>query len=965
MQFIKSFFILVIFGFFTSATLAQLDPVQYQGPSPGSVASGVLQTTDNFSRSSGNPDLDKIIQPIEVEDPVYETELMNWDESLLPEYVYVEDPNATKNPTANPESSILLRSFPSIQATGWIPPDPHLAVGPNHIIVTVNSEFSIYDKDGNELKNINAGQWFAPVSSYERGDPQVLYDHYSNRWVIQYMEQNDAAQVAGNLIAVSDDDNPLGEWYIYRMDTKKHGIVNSSTWGDYPQMGYDDEAIYIVTRLFGFSGGFFGCKIRIINKSELYAGNGGQVTWEDIWSIRDPGSTGTIPDGIHPVNSYNPTEDGWFFWALRSGAALDYYIAYKITNPLTSPVLTGRRIPVQQYRSAPNANQLGGGTLIEVNGSHIKTSPVIRDGFLYGAHSVRNGTSAYVSARYFKFNLSTTLIDEVGELGATGYFYLYPTITVDLDHNIGVTFSRSADTEYIGAYYSSKLAGDPPGLQPSQPMAEGQGNYVVGSPRNRWGDYLGICIDPDNFYNIWMLSEYAANTNSWGTWISEIRMKPFTGVYAFTATPSIDFGNIEVGTTSDIITAILANYGDQDLVITDIPLSMGDFTLDDTGITFPITLLSFDSLSLPFTFSPTVPDSVEETFLVTSNDPAFTGFTLSGHGYVINPAGDKLMYASSGPQNGGNLSYVNIQTGVGTNIGPSLFTDISGLTISPLNDELLGVRSATSESQILRVNSLGGDAYLLHTLNLGNMVSIAFDTSGNLYGALETGDIYSIDLSNGTYQYVSTALIELTAITFEPTTNDLWATIQGGFGVDKDQIFKIDLLTGDTTFVGLTGFNTLTNGLAFDENGVLYGIMGSGPTVSDLFIIDINTGEGTIVGSVGLMALTDLAFAETGFIVSVDGNDDKTIPTEFVLSQNYPNPFNPSTSIEFSVPVNSNVTLTIYNLIGQVVTTLVNEDKPAGAYSVEFNATGFPSGVYFYKLEAGSFIETKKMILLK
>ena len=145
----------------------------------------------------------------------------------------------------------------------------------------------------------------------------------------------------------------------------------------------------------------------------------------------------------------------------------------------------------------------------------------------------------------------------------------------------------------------------------------------------------------------------------------------------------------------------------------------------------------------------------------------------------------------------------------------------------------------------------------------------------------------------------------------------------------------------------------------------MYGIKGSGPTVSDLFTINVNTGEGTIVGSVGLMALTDLAFAETGFIVSVDGSDDKTIPTDYTLFQNYPNPFNPSTAIEFSLPVNSNVTLTIYNLLGQVVTTLVNEDKPAGTYSVEFNATSLPSGIYFYKLEAGNFIQTKKMVLLK
>jgi hypothetical protein len=255
------------------------------------------------------------------------------------------------------------------------------------------------------------------------------------------------------------------------------------------------------------------------------------------------------------------------------------------------------------------------------------------------------------------------------------------------------------------------------------------------------------------------------------------------------------------------------------------------------------------------------------------------------------------------------------------------------------------------------------------------MVAIAFDTSGTLYGALETGEIYSIDLTDGTYEYVSTAQIELTAITFDPMTNDLWASIKGGFGVPKDQIFKIDLATGDTTLVGQTGFgNTPTNDLAFDENGVLYGIKGTGPQVSDLFTIDLNTAEGTIIGSVGLQALTGLAYAETG-ITSVEGSDDKSLPTKFVLSQNYPNPFNPSTSIEFSIPVNSNVTLTIYNLLGQVVTTLVNEEVSAGHYSIVWNGAddnGYQvsSGVYLYEMKTNgnngtAYSQIKKMVLLK
>ena len=102
-------------------------------------------------------------------------------------------------------------------------------------------------------------------------------------------------------------------------------------------------------------------------------------------------------------------------------------------------------------------------------------------------------------------------------------------------------------------------------------------------------------------------------------------------------------------------------------------------------------------------------------------------------------------------------------------------------------------------------------------------------------------------------------------------------------GVPKDQIFKIELATGDTTLVGQTGFNnTPTNALAFDENGVLYGIKGTGPQVSDLFTIDLNTAEGTDVGSTGLQALTGLAFAETGVVNDVkDDENDNTVPTDF------------------------------------------------------------------------------------
>ena len=92
---------------------------------------------------------------------------------------------------------------------------------------------------------------------------------------------------------------------------------------------------------------------------------------------------------------------------------------------------------------------------------------------------------------------------------------------------------------------------------------------------------------------------------------------------------------------------------------------------------------------------------------------------------------------------------------------------------------------------------------------------------------------------------------------------------------------------------------------------------------------------------------------------------DENNLNNFILQQNYPNPFNPSTKINYYIPVGRFVNLKVYDVLGNEIATLVNEEKLAGDFEVSFNATGLPSGVYFYQLKAGVFIQTKKMILMK
>src|ERR1035437_1867006 len=100
-------------------------------------------------------------------------------------------------------------------------------------------------------------------------------------------------------------------------------------------------------------------------------------------------------------------------------------------------------------------------------------------------------------------------------------------------------------------------------------------------------------------------------------------------------------------------------------------------------------------------------------------------------------------------------------------------------------------------------------------------------------------------------------------------------------------------------------------------------------------------------------------------LTSVSQDQTEEIPSKYELNQNYPNPWNPSTNIKYSIPKASRVSIRVYDILGNEIKTLVNEEKPASTYELTLNAANLPSGVYFYRIQAGSFVETKKMVLLK
>ena len=96
-----------------------------------------------------------------------------------------------------------------------------------------------------------------------------------------------------------------------------------------------------------------------------------------------------------------------------------------------------------------------------------------------------------------------------------------------------------------------------------------------------------------------------------------------------------------------------------------------------------------------------------------------------------------------------------------------------------------------------------------------------------------------------------------------------------------------------------------------------------------------------------------------------DEGTDNLLTVEYFLLQNYPNPFNPSTKIKYSIPQASNVVIKVFDILGKEIETLLNEEKQIGTYEITWYSENLPSGVYFYRLKAGDFVETKKMVLMK
>ena len=248
--------------------------------------------------------------------------------------------------------------------------------------------------------------------------------------------------------------------------------------------------------------------------------------------------------------------------------------------------------------------------------------------------------------------------------------------------------------------------------------------------------------------------------------------------------------------------------------------------------------------------------------------------------------------------------------------------------------------------------------------------SPVIDANGILYVGSTDSKLYAVDIQTGNVKWTFTTKA---AIRSTPAISNAGIIYFGNddgevFALDSNKIIQWYFNTSSAVSAPLLYYNsTLYLGTLGNQVIALYdGAETPSPKVAAFSKSSVSNQ----VARIPMWATFQGNNQRTGISSSLLGatgiqNLNNNIPKLFELSQNYPNPFNPSTNISFSLPSKSFVSLKVFDLLGRQVASIVSEELPLGNYSRQWNAANMPSGVYFYRLEVGSFTETKKLILLR
>jgi hypothetical protein len=418
--------------------------------------------------------------------------------------------------------------FPGIRDNGSAPPDPDIAVGPNHVVQVVNTAIAFFSKTGTRTFQQDLGRFgfFASVGPSDFVfDPKVFYDQVSQRFFVVAL---DADFVNNNeshiLLAVSDDADPNGTWAKYRINALL--VVNNiPLWFDYPGFGYNKDGVVISGNMFTFPGSFRGVQFLVLDKAPLLSNGRPTVT-----SFFEPDSF-----TAQPAHTMDPTTDRVYAVSAYTTGSLQ---VYAVNDLASSPSINKTQINVPNFSvNIGLVNSRNGGRLDPVGVRLMNAA--FRNRRIVTTHTVAvSDSDSRGMVRWYEIDVRQwptsgfpVLLQSGNVRGRAGENYSMPAIFSNRFGSMALVFTRSSNDIAADMMVATRKQSDQAGTFGTPTMlAESRGSY---SGYARWGDYFAVRTDPTDDATFWanaqLIPQGAQGMFNWTTEIQKFTIRDESG----------------------------------------------------------------------------------------------------------------------------------------------------------------------------------------------------------------------------------------------------------------------------------------------------------------------------------------------------------------------------------------------------------------------------------------------------
>lgn len=481
------------------------------GPIVGEVAKAASFDGDVRSLPQVGPDAKTVLRELEVP-------------RQLREDVTAPDPvvQTSDGPLAMPGASVSFKGL-DLQdwGAGW-PPDTHGDVGPNHYVQAVNTSIGIFNKSGTRLAAFTFDTLFAgtgtPCDSSNRGDPYVLYDAVSDRWIVTDFSWSSTSGPFYECIAVSKTGDPVsGGWWFYGY------VASSNALHDYPKLGVWADGIYMSANMFLNASSFNGVKVWAFNRSDLISGaplRSVAFTLGTAYASLLPGNVrGAMPPAGTPAYFVSRTTNALRLWKF----------SVNWTNQASSTFTGPTNFSVASYSTPSGRVPAKSGERLDTLGDRLMSALQYRNiggvESLWVNHTVAVGSTS-TGVRWYEIRgmSGTPAVYQQGTYAPNSLYRWMGSLAVDKQGNMAVGYSVSSKQMYPAIRYAGRLVSDTLGQ-----LAQGEATLIAGTGSqsggyNRWGDYSSMSVDPTNDCTFWFTTEYYETTgNNWQTRIGAFK----------------------------------------------------------------------------------------------------------------------------------------------------------------------------------------------------------------------------------------------------------------------------------------------------------------------------------------------------------------------------------------------------------------------------------------------------------